>query len=155
VSSPANGSCRGHWLASLAHIFATLNEFAFNREATRRRNVTFAKGMTCPTSSFLARTTDRRLKAEDFRSDAFRKDALERERSGDEMNVGGGVNLQKLEEQLARGPLDEIAALMRALTYGEMIELAEGLWNVNGQGSEISKDNLPGLLHRWSTSRTA
>jgi hypothetical protein len=71
------------------------------------------------------------------------------------MNVGGSVNLQKLEEQLARGRLDEIAALMRALTYGEMIELAEGLWNVNGQGSEISKDNLPGLLHRWSTSRTA
>ena len=103
----------------------------------------------------LPRTTDHRLKAEDFRSDAFRRDALERERSGDEMNVGGGVNLQKLEEQLARGPLDEIAALMCALTYGEMIELAEGLWNVNGQGSEISKDNLPGLLHRWSTSRTA
>jgi hypothetical protein len=99
--------------------------------------------------------TDRRLRAEDFRSEAFRRDVLERESSEDEMNVGGGVNLQKLEEQLARGPLDEIAALMRALTYGEMIELAEGLWNVNGQGSEISKDNLPGLLHRWSTSRTA
>jgi hypothetical protein len=90
-----------------------------------------------------------------LRSEAFRRDALERERSVDEMNCGGSVNLQKLEEQLARGPVDEIAALMRALTYGEMIELAEGLWNVNGQGSEISKDNLPGLLHRWSTSRTA
>jgi hypothetical protein len=79
----------------------------------------------------------------------------ERERTEDEMNASGSVNLQKLEEQLAREPVDEIAALMRALTYGEMIELAEGLWNVNGQGSEISKDNLPGLLHRWSTSRTA
>jgi hypothetical protein len=103
----------------------------------------------------LPRATDRRLKAEDFRSDAFRRHALDQERSEDEMNVGGSVNLEKLEEQLARGRLDEIAALMRALTYGEMIELAEGLWNVNGQGSEISKDNLPGLLHRWSTSRTA
>jgi hypothetical protein len=103
----------------------------------------------------LPRATDRRLKAEDFRSDAFRRHALDRERTEDEINVGGSVNLQKLEEQLARGRLDEIAALMRALTYGEMIELAEGLWNVNGQGSEISKDNLPGLLHRWSTSRTA
>jgi hypothetical protein len=94
------------------------------------------------------RVTDRRLKVEDFRSDAFR------ERAEDEINVGGSVNLQKLEEQLARGRLDEIAALMRALTYGEMIELAEGLWNLNGQGSEISKDNLPRLLHLWS-SRTA
>jgi hypothetical protein len=103
----------------------------------------------------LPRATHRRLKAEDFRSDAFRRHALDRERTEDEINVGGSVNLQKLEEQLARGRLDEIATLMRALTYGEMIELAEGLWSVNGQGSEISKDNLPGLLHRWSTSRTA
>ena len=71
------------------------------------------------------------------------------------MDAAGGVDLQKLEEQLARGRVDEIAALMRVLTYGEMMELAEGLWNVNGQGSEILKDNLPGLLHRWSTSRTS
>jgi hypothetical protein len=91
----------------------------------------------------LPRATHRRFKAEDFRSEAFLRDALERERSEDEMNCGGSVNLQKLEEQLARGPLDEIAALMRALTYGEMIELAEGLWNVNGQGSEISKTTCP------------
>ena len=103
----------------------------------------------------LARATDRRLRAEDFRSDAFRGDALERERVEDETNVGGSVNLQRLEEQLERRPVDEIAALMRALTYGEMIELAEGLCNAAVQGSEISKDNLLGLLHRWSTSRTA
>ena len=107
----------------------------------------------------LPSATDRRLKPEDFRSDAFRRHALDRERAEDEINVGGSVNLQKLEEQLARGRLDEIAALIRALTYGEMIELAEGLCNVmcnvNGQGSEISKGNLPGLLHRWSTSRNA
>jgi hypothetical protein len=98
--------------------------------------------------------TDRRLKAEDFRSDAFRRDALERGRAEEETVVGGSVNLQRLEEQLERRPVDEIAALMRALTYGEMMELAEGLCNVNGQGSEVSKDNLPGLLHRWSMSRT-
>jgi hypothetical protein len=103
----------------------------------------------------LPSATDRRLKPEDFRSDAFRRHALDRERAEDEINVGGSVNLQKLEEQLARGRLDEIAALIRALTYGEMIELAEGLCNAAVQGSEISKDNLPGLLHRWSTSRTA
>ena len=89
----------------------------------------------------LPRATDHQLKAEDFRSDAFRRDALEREKPEDEMNAAGRVNLQKLEEELARGALEEIAALMRTLTYGEMIELAEGLCNVNGQGSEISKDN--------------
>jgi hypothetical protein len=103
----------------------------------------------------LPRATDRRLKAEDFRSNAFRRDALEREGREDEMNAAGSVNLQRLEEQLERQPVDEIAALMRALTYGEMMELAEGLCNINGQGSEISKDNLAGLLHRWSTSRNA
>jgi hypothetical protein len=97
--------------------------------------------------------TDRPWRAEDFRSDAFRRDALEREKPKDEMNAAGSVNLQKLEEQLERQPVDEIAALMRALTYGEMMELAEGLCNVSGQGPEISKDGLPGLLHRWSTSR--
>jgi hypothetical protein len=139
--------------SSFDRILGTLNEFAFDRGRSAK------KYRSCKGDDMskveLPRATDRRFKAEDFRSEAFRKDALERERSEDEMNCGGGVNLQKLEEQLVRGPVDEIAALMRALTYGEMIELAEGLWNVNGQGSEISKDNLPGLLHRWSTSRTA
>ena len=71
------------------------------------------------------------------------------------MNAGESVNLQKLEEQLVRRPLDEIAALMRGLTYGEMIGLAEELWNAQTQGSEISKENLAEWLHRWSTSRTA
>jgi hypothetical protein len=103
----------------------------------------------------LANATGRRLRVEDFRSEAFRSDALEREKAKDEMNAGESVNLQKLEEQLARRPLDEIAALVRGLTYGEMIGLAEELWNAQTQGSDISKENLPGCLHRWSTSRTA
>src|SRR5580700_435863 len=60
----------------------------------------------------LPSATDRRLKPEDFRSDAFRRHALDRERAEDEINVGGSVNLQKLEEQLARGRLNEIAALI-------------------------------------------
>lgn len=96
--------------------------------------------------------TDRRLKAEDFRSEAFRRDALDRETVGDEMSAGSGVNLRDLEEQIARRPIDEIAGLIRRLTYGEMMELAEKLWKAQIQGSEISKDSLPGLLHRWSTT---
>ena len=64
------------------------------------------------------------------------------------------IDFGELAEQIrevAPRPLDEIAALVRALTYGEMMQLAEGLWNANGQKAEISKDDLPGRLHQWST----
>jgi len=71
------------------------------------------------------------------------------------MNSGTNINLRKLQEQLDRAPLDEIAMLVRALTYGEMIELAEGMWKVQPDGAVVTQENLPALLHRWSTSRTA
>ena len=70
------------------------------------------------------------------------------------MNSGTNINLRRLQEQLDRQPLDEIAMLMRALTYGEMIELAEGMWKVQPDGSAVTQENLPALLHRWSQSRT-
>jgi len=65
------------------------------------------------------------------------------------------VNLRKLEEQLTRRPLDQIAALVQGLTYGEMIEFAEAVWNSQPEGSAITQDNLSLLMHRWSKSRTA
>ena len=71
-----------------------------------------------------------------------------------EMNSGTNINLRRLQEQLDRQPLDEIAMLVRALTYGEMIELAEGMWKVQPEGATVTQDNLPALLHRWSQSRT-
>jgi hypothetical protein len=71
-----------------------------------------------------------------------------------EMNTGTNVNLRKLQEQLDRQPLDEIAMLVQALTYGEMIELAEGMWKVQPDGSAVTQENLPALLHRWSKSRS-
>jgi hypothetical protein len=71
------------------------------------------------------------------------------------MNSGTNINLRKLQEQLDRAPLDEIAMLVRALTYGEMIELAEAMWKVQPEGSAVTQENLPALLHRWSKSRTA
>jgi hypothetical protein len=95
---------------------------------------------------------DRRWSAEDFRTEAFRRDALAREKAEEETKTDRGVNLRRLAEQLERRPMDEIAALIRALTYGEMIEFAEGLWATQPEGSVISKDNLPSLLHRWATS---
>jgi hypothetical protein len=70
------------------------------------------------------------------------------------MNTGTNVNLRKLQEQLDRQPLDEIAMLVQALTYGEMIELAEGMWKVQPEGAAVTQENLPALLHRWSKSRS-
>ena len=70
------------------------------------------------------------------------------------MNTGTNVNLRKLQEQLDRQPLDEIAMLVQALTYGEMIELAEGMWKVQPEGTPVTQENLPALLHRWSKSRS-
>jgi hypothetical protein len=63
------------------------------------------------------------------------------------------VDLGKLEAALGRKRLDEIADFVRGLTYGEMIELAESMWNVRPDGSELNERNLPAVLYRWSTSR--
>jgi hypothetical protein len=65
------------------------------------------------------------------------------------------VNLRKFQEQLDRNCLDEIALLLLALTYGEMIELANAIWKAQPEGSAITQDSLPALLHRWSKSRSA
>jgi hypothetical protein len=42
---------------------------------------------------------------------------------------------------------------VRALTYGEMIELAESMWHVKPDDAELNESNLPAVLYRWSTSR--
>ena len=65
------------------------------------------------------------------------------------------VNLRKLQEQLSRKPLDEIATLVCGLTYGEMIELSEAICRMQPEGSVITLENFPALLHRWSKSRSA
>jgi len=71
------------------------------------------------------------------------------------MDTGAAVNLRKLQEQLSRKPLDEIATLVCGLTYGEAIELSEGIWKAQPEGSAITLENFPALLHRWSKSRSA
>jgi hypothetical protein len=63
------------------------------------------------------------------------------------------VDLRKLEAELGRKRLDEIADVVRALTYGEMMELAESMWNVRTDDSDLNERNLPAVLYRWSTSR--
>jgi hypothetical protein len=71
------------------------------------------------------------------------------------MDAGTTVNLRKLQEQLSRKPLDEIATLVSVLTYGEMIELSEAIWRAQSERSAITLENFPALLHRWSKSRSA
>jgi hypothetical protein len=63
------------------------------------------------------------------------------------------VDLRRLEEELGRRRLDEIADVVRALTYGEMMELASSMWNVRPDGANLTEHNLPAVLYRWSTSR--
>ena len=52
-------------------------------------------------------------------------------------------------------PLDEIATLIKSLTYGEMMELSETIWRGQLEGSPVTQEGLPGLLHRWAMSRAA
>jgi hypothetical protein len=59
--------------------------------------------------------------------------------------------VRRTAEPLERQTIDEIAELLRTLTYGEMIELAEGLWD--SRSLDISRDTLPALLHRWAIAR--
>jgi hypothetical protein len=63
------------------------------------------------------------------------------------------VDLGRLEAELGRKRLDEIAGVVRTLTYGEMLELAESMWNVRPGDTELNEHNLPALLYRWSTTR--
>jgi len=65
------------------------------------------------------------------------------------------INQRKAGERLLRRPLDEMASLVQGLTYAEMMELAEVLWKVQPEGSAVTRENLPELLHRWSTSHSA
>jgi hypothetical protein len=62
------------------------------------------------------------------------------------------VNLRGYHDEPSRSRLDEIAKVIRTLTYGEMLELAASMWRVNSHGSDISESDLPGVLHRWSAS---
>ena len=56
---------------------------------------------------------------------------------------------------LSRTLLDEIGTLVQGLTYGEMIELSEAMWKFRAEGSGVTQETLPELLHRWSKSRSA
>ena len=68
------------------------------------------------------------------------------------MDFSGQLRLPRPADELSRSRLNEIATLMRALTYGEMIELARAIWKIRPQGEEVDQYSLPMMLHLWSTS---
>jgi hypothetical protein len=70
-----------------------------------------------------------------------------------EKGMGVSVNVRKLREPQGRSRTDEIAALMLALTYGEMIALADAIWKAQPEGSTITPENLPAVFHYWSKAR--
>ena len=55
----------------------------------------------------------------------------------------------ELKGDIARNPIDDLASLMRALTYGEMIELTKAIWKANGD-QPITLERLPGIWHQWA-----
>lgn len=71
--------------------------------------------------------------------------------SGDVSPHRGEEELSRHRLQLGRNRLNEIATLMRSLTYGEMIELAQAIWKIRPEGEEVDQHNLPMMLHLWST----
>jgi hypothetical protein len=73
---------------------------------------------------------------------------------GDNMTNSSSINLHGDNDKPRHSRLDEIAEALRTLTYGEMLELAESMWKVNSQGSEITESALPNVLYRWSKSRS-
>jgi hypothetical protein len=85
---------------------------------------------------------------ENYQADEFH----EQNYSEASSEVSSQVNLRKLEHELNRNPLNEIATMIRALTYGEMMKLAQAIWKIRPEGEGVNQDSLPMLLHRWSTS---
>jgi hypothetical protein len=57
---------------------------------------------------------------------------------------------QQLADALSRNRFDEIAGIISALTYVEMIEFASGLWSLRGW-KEVNRETLPKILHAWAT----
>ncbi len=88
----------------------------------------------------------------DVDSEIYSADEPREPNHADTTEISSQVNLHKLEQALSRNPLNEIATMMRSLTYGEMMELAQAIWKIRPEGEGIDQDSLPMMLHRWSTS---
>jgi hypothetical protein len=95
----------------------------------------------------------RLLESSDMESESYDGDDLrDQDYSEPTMDFSGQLSLHKLEDELSRNRLNEIATLMRTLTYGEMMELARAIWKIRPEGEEVDQYSLPMMLHLWSTS---
>ena len=65
----------------------------------------------------------------------------------------GGLGVTGYDPRAGQDRLDLIADVLRTLTYGEMLELAESMWRAKPERAGLTDSNLPKVLHRWSTSR--
>jgi len=87
-------------------------------------------------------------------SDSPANEADMRGHRGDKTNTEATLSLREVKRQ-PPNPLDDIATVIQGLTYGEMIELSEAMWKNRPNGSAVTLENLPELLHRWSTFHSA
>jgi hypothetical protein len=72
---------------------------------------------------------------------------------GGQSFLDGSAIMHKLEDEMNRNRLNEIATLVRSLTYGEMMELAQAIWKIRPEGTvTIDQHALPMMLHLWSTA---
>src|SRR2546428_6815735 len=59
--------------------------------------------------------------------------------------------------QDSRSTLDQMASLLCGLAYGEMIELAAGIWQASASfektSGAVTQANLPAVLHQWALER--
>jgi hypothetical protein len=67
------------------------------------------------------------------------------------------VKMDELERELNKhDPTGDIAALVRKLTYGEMVELAAAIWAARpDDAAATNADWLAPTLHRWATAAAA
>jgi len=87
---------------------------------------------------------------EDYRPKHLRLDGSANSGDGHGTLLDGvGIDLDKIEEELKPNRLEEIAALMRALTYGEMMRFCQDLWKSRPDGA-LDEHSLPMMLHLWS-----
>jgi hypothetical protein len=85
-------------------------------------------------------------------AESHRMDRIPDEGTLDEPRELANQIMRTLELELTRKPLNEIATIVRGLTYGEMLKLAEEIWSHRSEGETLDHDTLPTLLYRWSVS---
>lgn len=63
-----------------------------------------------------------------------------------------GKHIASIDDIVPDHPLDEIAAILRSLTYGDMMELVTEMWQ-HRKDADITATTLPAVMHRWAASR--